>query len=756
MFAGHHLYRQLSVLLVALSAATAVPLLGLPAAAAADDESLTVDTGVGTLVQAWPEYEDVAEAAEHGGEGPLSWVEPDEGDAVRVDTEDVQDLEAGATIEVTLGDEIADPAADQGMDPAREVLAAEVVEPPDADAPPAEALPPSWVSNWVTVVMVVPAGGVRDATTLADVVAAVDGPVATFWSEQSHTSLGVGVAAQHDWPVTPYAASCADPTALWDEAETKSGFVPGPGKHLLVYLPENSAGCAYGLAELGESRYSGGRLYVTDTKTSVIAHELGHNFSLGHSSALQCDESADGRNCRILGYGDYYDVMGGSWDEVGSLNAPQAAALGLLQPWTPSWEGYLEVPIGGPPSQRLHRYWQQNSNFRALKLVGADDGVVYWLEYRTPEGQDAWLGDGRNVAGLQPGVLLRREAAWSDPTWGDDVSFLLDGSPSASAGWNTDLQTALPVGTPVRVEEGGFTVTLQSLVGGEAALLVEANPPVGDPRCKGASRPSAPWGGVSLLETAGGPVVLGVGGDRGVWFRPVDGPSAWSSLGGGVLYGPAAVAAGSRSYLFAVGTDHSLYYRFHNGSTWLPWTPLGGYLSGSPAAASLGAGHVRVFGRGRDGSLWSREFLNGAWSGWTGQGGYSSSPPTATADPGLERLEVDVRGGDGYVYRQYLLPGDPAGTFGRRQVALCSALAMAPERAATDPADGAYLDGNGVPHLLDGAVSTSLGGRLTANPAVQFVGDDVLLAGRGGDGSLWVYDGRPGHSGWVGLGGYLL
>jgi hypothetical protein len=757
VFAGHHLYRPLSVLLVALSAAMAVPLLGLPGVAAAGDEMRTGDTLVGTLVQAWPEYEDLAAAAEHGEEGPLSWVEPDDGDAVRVVTEDVENLAVGATIEVALGDEVADPATDQGMEPAREVLAAEVLVPASSGPPVAEALPPGWITNSVTVIMVVPAGGVRDSTTLAEVVAAVDGPVADFWSRESMTGLGVGVAAQHDWPATPYTASCSDPTALWDEAQAKSGFVPGPRKHLLLYLPQNSPDCAYGLAELREGQASGGRLYVTDTKTSLIAHELGHNFSLGHSSALQCDRSVEGRFCRVLGYGDLYDVMGSSWDEVGSLNAPQAASLGFLTKQTPQWEGYLEVPIGGSPQQRLHRYWQQNTNFRALKLLGADDGAVYWLEYRTPVGPDDWLGDrGRNLPGLQSGVLLRREPTESDPTYGDDGSFLLDGTPSASAGWVADLQTALPVGTSLRVEEGGFTVTLQALTADEATVLVEANAPIGDPRCHGRSRPTAPLSGVALLTNAGGTSALAVGTDLAVWARPIDaGAGSWHSLGGAVLYGPAATTAGTASYVFAVGTDQALWYRIGTGGDWTPWRTLGGRLSSSPSAASLGTGHVRVFGRGSDGTMWSREFLNGAWSGWTAHGGYLSSPPTATADPARGRVEVDVRGGDGYVYKQYLTPGAPAGTFTRRPVALCSGLVPSAARAASDPADGAYLDSDGVPQLLDGGVSRSVGGRLTANPAVQFEGDDVLLAGRGGDGALWLYDGRPGSSGWVSLGGRI-
>ena len=98
----------------------------------------------------------------------------------------------------------------------------------------------------MTVVLVTPAGAPKDGTTLADVVEAVDGPVADFWAEQSDGAIRLGVTAAHDWTTT--AAGCADPTKLWDEAATAVGFVPGAGQHLMLYVSRKATDCAYALA----------------------------------------------------------------------------------------------------------------------------------------------------------------------------------------------------------------------------------------------------------------------------------------------------------------------------------------------------------------------------------------------------------------------------------------------------------------------------------------------------------------------------
>ena len=164
--------------------------------------------------------------------------------------------------------------------------------------------------------------------------------------------------------------------------------------------------------------------------------------------------------------------MGISGPWVGSLNAPQAARLGVL-PSAPQQVAVtaLDPQRELPDAESVQRDGQAS---RAIKLTDAG-GAVYWLEYRTASGQDAWLGTGTNSFGLQQGVQLRRAIG------GSDTSMLLDATPSGASAWPNDWAVVLPVGANVLVAGGKFVVTVQSVSPAGATLHVSSGrQPIGN------------------------------------------------------------------------------------------------------------------------------------------------------------------------------------------------------------------------------------------------------------------------------------
>ncbi|MSW65036.1 MAG: hypothetical protein F2825_09140, partial [Actinobacteria bacterium] len=301
-------------------------------AVAPPEDASSGDTVVGELVQAWPDptaEEHTQEDAEgHHDDAPLSWIEPAEGEAVRVPTESLPDVAVGSTLAVTVGDEVVDEAsAAQGFEPAVEVQSATVVDAATPD--PTTASAGTAPTNTVTAVLVLPAGASSDGMTIGSVLGTINGVVSSFWDEQSNGTVRLtAVQGAAGWVRS--SKDCSNPYALWDDVAAQISWSGGAGKHLMLYVPTNASGCAYGLGTVGTSIGSGGRSYVQASALSVMAHELGHNFGLGHSSELQCNASLESGTCQMRSYYDFYDVMGISWGQVGTLNTAQAARLGLL------------------------------------------------------------------------------------------------------------------------------------------------------------------------------------------------------------------------------------------------------------------------------------------------------------------------------------------------------------------------------------------------------------------------------------------
>ncbi|MEI4272325.1 reprolysin-like metallopeptidase [Klenkia sp. LSe6-5] len=595
---------------------TAAPTDSAPATTVAPEADPALpepgETVTGELVQAWPdptaeEHEadghDHADhdAHDHGdAEGPLSWIDTGDGEAVRVPTDALPDVAVGSTLSVTVGDPVVDEATtEQGFAPAVEVQAAAVLDAATPD--PTTASAGSAPTNTVTAVLVAPAGTSPDGMTIGTVVDTLNGAVHSFWDEQSNGTVRItAVQGASGWVSS--SAGCGDPFALWSDVARQVGWSDGPGKHLMLYVPSNASGCAYGLGTVGSSIGSGGLSYVRDAKLSVMGHELGHNFGLGHSSKVQCDGTVESGTCRTVDYADYYDIMGFSWDQVGTLNTAQAARLGLL----PSSEQVALTTSSAPTTVTLAPV-SASSGTRAVKLTAAN-GAVYYVEYRQASGRDAWLSDPRLSQNRAfSGVVLRRASS------GNNTSLLLDGTPSPSSGWGADNEQVVLAGSRAVVGSGAFVVTVGSLSTAAASIQVA---------------PAAP-SAISAKYAA-------TGGEGGVLGRPASNEACGLPRGGclrhferGSIYWSPATAAqvitgGLRDRWASLGYEYS----------WL------GYPASGADCSLPGGGCVQVFERGA--LYWvpgvgAVSISGGLWSGWAQRGyeGGSLGYPVADARCGL-------------------------------------------------------------------------------------------------------------------------
>ena len=247
---------------------------------------------------------------------------------------------------------------------------------------------------------------------------------------------------------------------LADQAATAAGANLSQYSHKVYAFPQNA--CTWwGLGTVGgnpsQAWINGG------FQLKVLGHEMGHNFGLYHSHALDCGSTVLGSACTAIEYGDTLDIMGN----------PSADHFETFQKERLGWLNYNDgvhvmppiIPVQADGVYNIGPYEAQTSDPKALKILESVDPTTgnttyYYVEYRQAAGFDGSLSTNSNVLN---GVVVHL----GSPSNGNS-SDLLDMTPSTSS-WS---DPALDVGQSYSDPNAGVAMTVLSVSSAGASVSV--------------------------------------------------------------------------------------------------------------------------------------------------------------------------------------------------------------------------------------------------------------------------------------------
>ena len=452
--------------LIPFFAVAAVVLSGAPGAAAGEP-AVTVE---GELQRLSIEMDD-------GASVDLTVIVPEDGEALRVQTDDMGGVPTGSVVAVEVAEAPASSQdvleADGGAD-VMDVDVLEAAEVADLDLADAGLAAAASSGRPVSVVVGTIAGQASDGVTAATIAGDLTGSVSPYWSDSTAGAVSFAVASQ----TAPGAYSgWGSSTCTTDQilgilrwSADVAGVYPtaGQGRHSVLYTPRYAACSFAGVAHVAD----GGSAWIngsSGTRWATIAHELGHTLTLGHSDSRPLCPRADGTStaCQNGAYGDAYDVMGTSSGGVGPLNGAHLDALGLLSASstvvaTDSTTVRL-APVGSLSGLRFLRF--------------SSGAATYYVEYRGAVGRDADLASTRKgcplgvtscgtLARYVPGVVVRRV----DSAAMGASSYLLDAAAGDPSHTSSDPWFVLTAGKTFTTVDMAVSLTVVTSTSGYAEV----------------------------------------------------------------------------------------------------------------------------------------------------------------------------------------------------------------------------------------------------------------------------------------------
>lgn len=237
-----------------------------------------------------------------------------------------------------------------------------------------------------------------------------------------------------------------------DQAAAQAGYDVSSYKRKIYIFP-NVRSC--GWAGLGTVGGQPSQSWINGyNSSSIIGHEMGHNFGLWHSHFLKCPGAVNTGACSVVEYGDDADIMGSGGNA--HFNAYQKDRLG--------WLNYNVSPpittVSQSGTYTISTYETLNTQVKALKIAKANlaDGSTdyYYLEFRQGIGFDSNLASCPNCDFTQ-GVLVHQGNSKDGNT-----SNLLDMTPMDGSAKIVTIKPGQSFNDPNAVN-GGVTIKVNSI-----------------------------------------------------------------------------------------------------------------------------------------------------------------------------------------------------------------------------------------------------------------------------------------------------